>query len=362
MPSPLTGHLYEILLDAINAGVWVWDIQTGEEWWSDKYYRLLGFEPGEIKASYHAFIYELVHPEDRRLLIDNNEQPIIVGVGTPVEVRLKLKSGAYKWYEATGKLMYDEHGRPVKMTGSIIDRNVSKALQAELQHSINVISEQNKRLNNFTNIVSHNLRSHSANIQAVLALIDGTPDKPASLAEPLLYLENISGALNQTIDHLAELVKTQTAFDLSRTPVRFKEVFDSVVMVLTPSIKKANARIEGDFAVCPEINYVYAYLESILLNLISNAVKYRHPDREPAIYLKTYKKENKVFLEIADNGQGIDLEKNGDKLFGLYNVFSTQPDSRGIGLYITRNQVESLGGNISVTSEPGNGCTFLVQF
>ena len=197
----------------------------------------------------------------------------------------------------------------------------------------------------------------------MLALIDGTADKPASLAEPLLYLENISGALNQTIDHLAELVKTQTAFDLSRTPVRFKEVFDSVIMVLTPSIKKANARIEGDFAVCPEINYVYAYLESILLNLISNAVKFT---KDGTITIRVElvannKQDVDLLFSIEDTGIGIPKEKQHlvfERFTQANNNITREFGGSGLGLTIIRRLLQLQGSEIFLESEPGVGSKF----
>ncbi|MEP7317314.1 MAG: PAS domain-containing sensor histidine kinase [Panacibacter sp.] len=362
MKSPFENNLYEVILDAINAGVWVWDIKSGEEWWSDKYYKLLGYEPGEIKPSYHAFIYELVHEDDRYLLIDENKNPILTGIAAPVEIRLKQKDGSYKWFEVTGKLVFNANGHPIKMTGSIIDRDANKTLQLELQQSLEVIGEQNKRLNNFAHIVSHNLRSHAANIQAVLPVIEDSKANKESLQESLSFLSNISAALNETISHLDEVVKIQTAINLLKAPVTFKEIFDSVITVLTPAIKEFQTIITADFSEGPQINYVYAYLESIMLNLISNAIKYRHPERKPEIHIKTFTKDEKTFLEITDNGLGIDLIQHKDKLFGMYKVFHKHADAKGIGLFITKNQIESLGGTISVKSEPEKGSCFLIQF
>jgi len=102
------------------------------------------------------------------------------------------------------------------------------------------------------------------------------------------------------------------------------------------------------------------YLESILLNLVSNAIRYSNPDRKPVISI-TWSEENNIkTLQISDNGIGIDLEKYGDKIFGMYKTFSNNIDSRGIGLFITKNQIDAMGGNISVESEPNVGTTFKI--
>ena len=105
-----------------------------------------------------------------------------------------------------------------------------------------------------------------------------------------------------------------------------------------------------------------AYLESILLNLVSNAIKYRQPDINPLVIVKSYIKDGFKTLAVKDNGQGIDLEKYGTKVFGLYKTFHANPQAHGIGLFMTKNQVEAMGGSIQVESEPGLGTTFIIKF
>lgn len=358
---PLDEYLYESILDAINAGVWVWDIETGEEWWSDKYYRLLEYTPGEIKASYNTFIDELVHPEDRPLLIDADKNPIMAGIKKPVEIRLKLKNGYYRWFEAAGQLIYNVNGKAIKMTGSIIDRDDARQYQMKLQQTIELTAGQNKKLNNFANIVSHNLRSHASNIQGLFEIYNhAVTDKEKN--ECIQQLIRISHSLNDTISSLDNIVKAHTPLTHSRTQLKFEDVFNSVITVLSTEITQAHTAIEHDFSLCPEINYVHAYLESILLNLLSNAVKYRDKKKASLIKISTFFSGTKLCLEVKDNGLGIDLNKYGTKIFGLYNVFHDHPEAKGIGLYITKNQVESLGGSISVKSKPGKGSIFLIEF
>jgi signal transduction histidine kinase len=95
-----------------------------------------------------------------------------------------------------------------------------------------------------------------------------------------------------------------------------------------------------------------------LYNFISNAIRYSHPERNPEITITFSKKSNS--LSIKDNGIGIDLKKNGSKLFGMYKTFTNNPESKGIGLFITKNQVEAMGGKIEVKSELNIGTTFII--
>jgi len=105
-----------------------------------------------------------------------------------------------------------------------------------------------------------------------------------------------------------------------------------------------------------------AYLESILLNFISNAIKYSHPERVPILEISAIEEKDQLILIFSDNGIGIDLQRNRDKLFGMYKTFENNPDARGIGLFITKNQIDAMGGRVDVESELGEGTKFSIHF
>ena len=128
-------------------------------------------------------------------------------------------------------------------------------------------------------------------------------------------------------------------------------------------ITSGNAEVHHNFDALSEVRFVPAYMESILLNLLTNAIKYKHPDRDAKIHFESgITEEGKGFLKISDNGQGIDMEKFGDKVFGMYKTFHHNTDAVGIGLFITKNQIESQNGSIEVESEVGVGTTFTIGF
>jgi signal transduction histidine kinase len=103
-----------------------------------------------------------------------------------------------------------------------------------------------------------------------------------------------------------------------------------------------------------------AYLDSVVFNLISNAIKYRKPEAHPIIKIQSGEFQKQNWFSISDNGMGIDLKKYGDRIFGMFKTFHGNRDARGIGLFITRNQIEALGGKIEVDSAPGQGTTFTI--
>ena len=120
--------------------------------------------------------------------------------------------------------------------------------------------------------------------------------------------------------------------------------------------------IEQDFKEAETVEFNKSYLESILLNLLTNAIKYSSPNRKPSIRVYTKKTKGAVQLYFADNGLGIDLERHKDKIFGLYQRFHDHADSKGLGLYMVNSQIRVMGGEIEVESEVNKGTTFIITF
>jgi signal transduction histidine kinase len=132
--------------------------------------------------------------------------------------------------------------------------------------------------------------------------------------------------------------------------------------VLSAPIIASNATIINTVEKNILVNYNAAYLESILLNLISNAIRYRHHERKPEITISSFLENGKLVLQVSDNGIGIDLKRHGEKIFGMYKTFTNNPEARGIGLFITKNQIDAMGGRILVESEPNVGTVFKIYF
>ena len=130
--------------------------------------------------------------------------------------------------------------------------------------------------------------------------------------------------------------------------------------VLRDNIKINEVEIVNEIDSECTIMYNAAYLQSVLYNIISNAIRYRHSDRKPKIIIRLDREDDFTILTIKDNGIGIDLKRNGKKLFGMYKTFTTKPDSRGLGLFITKNQIDAMGGIIKVESELNIGTTFKI--
>jgi light-regulated signal transduction histidine kinase (bacteriophytochrome) len=254
----------------------------------------------------------------------------------------------------------DDYAQCVKVRGIFQDIDSIKRRSMSLQSSITTLNDQNKRLQNFAYIVSHNLRSHTGNLRFMVNLFEESESEDEK-TEVFAHIRSISNSLTTTIEHLNEIVKIHTEIDKETQLIEFETVFKTVLGALKGSVESNNAKIDYDFSKAPVINYIPAYLESIIQNLLTNSLKYRHPDRRPEIFCRTVKDHNHIYMTFEDNGIGIDMERYGDKIFGMYKTFHQNPDAKGIGLFITRNQIESMGGTIKVDSTVNVGTKFTIR-
>ncbi|WP_299244341.1 PAS domain-containing protein [uncultured Aquimarina sp.] len=232
--------------------------------------------------------------------------------------------------------------------------------EQELKSLLKVTEGQNKRLKNFAHIVSHNLKSHSGNFEMLLDLFfQENPDMRTN--EIAQLFKTASQNLSETISHLNEVVLINTSINESLVPIDLKKSIDEATRSVQAIAIESNVTINNKVDEGIKVLAIPAYLDSILLNFITNGIKYSAKEKDSYVTLRTTKKNNGVVLSIEDNGLGIDLEKHQSKLFGMYKTFHPSIEkSRGIGLFITKNQVEAIGGRIEVESKVNSGTTFKI--
>jgi len=321
--------------------------------------RITGYEALDLSGNK---VLSLIHPAERIQLL-NKLRRSKVAAGTPLSeiiIRVQAKEGHWIWMNATLTNMLEEKN----IRGFVVNlRDISGKKEAELNlmKSYDFVMEQNKRLLNFAYIVSHNLRSHSSNLESILELYE-TEESPEEKDNYISLLGKVSKSLNETLYDLNEVVSINTNLEIRAEEVEVSKYIDKALAVLSLQIDSMEAEIVKNIPEDMKVYFNPAYLESVLLNFITNALRYNHPDRKPEVVLTGSKKDDNWVLEVCVNGIGIDMEKHGDKVFGLYKTFSGRKDSRGIGLFITRNQVNAMGGQVKVESEVGQGTCFSVYF
>ncbi len=243
--------------------------------------------------------------------------------------------------------------------GIATDITELKKTETELKLLLELTKNQNDRLLNFAHIVSHNLRSHAGNFTMILDILE-SENSPEIKKEFDAMLRVASKQLNETVANLNEVVQLNHSIDEVLTKVNVLESIVATKGNLASLIKESLINIEIDVPSHLQVNAVPAYLDSIFLNLISNAIKYRSDDKSAILHISASIENNFCVIQFKDNGIGIDLKRHEHKLFGMYKTFHGNKDARGIGLFITKNQIEAMKGKIKVESTPNVGTTFCV--
>ena len=349
---------YKETAEMTATGSWYVDFVNKKSYWDFETRRILEYPEDYVpslsqSASYYASAY-------RQQAADLFFNCAVAGKRFDTEIKMLTATEREFWVRAIGKPVYNEQKEIIGIRGVFQDIDDQKEKELGLRQSIEIIENQNSRLSNFAHIVSHNLRSHSSNLSLLVQLIE-TIDDQEEKVNLIDDIKDISTSLNTTIEHLNEIVTIHTNAGQKLESVSFRKTLDTIQGSIRHIIASGQTKIETDFQV-KEIQYVPAYLESIFLNLITNAIKYKHPDRDAKVCIRTYTKKGVTILEVSDNGQGIDLNQFGDKVFGMYKTFHYNKDAVGIGLFMTRNQIESLGGTIRIESEVNKGTKFTITF
>ena len=246
-----------------------------------------------------------------------------------------------------------------------IQRDISeeKKLETEKEHLIRELTQNNKDLKQFSYITSHNLRAPLSNLIGLLNLIEDILIDDPELEEILNGFHKSTHLLNETINDLVKVIIIKDNHSIQKEKVSLNEVFENVFSQLSFQIELHKPIIKLNLDKVPLLlDTNKAYIESILLNLLTNSIKYKSENRKLKINITAEQIDDTIYLTFKDNGIGIDLERNRDKVFGLYQRFHNYPDSKGLGLYLVKSQVESMGGTISVESEVNKGTLFTLTF
>jgi signal transduction histidine kinase len=247
---------------------------------------------------------------------------------------------------------------------------INKVAGINVLGELTLYQKKAKDLENVNNIIVHNLRGIASNIKMLTEMLMATyvhrKEESTALARSFSLeqgLSSIDDSSSSLLNMLGNLMKGIEADDT--TPeldnCDIAEIVHDITIQLNGFIHEKRARIRLRLGTT-HIEYPRHYLESLLYNLISNSLKYSREDVPPEITIISYDDCGRTILVIKDNGLGIDMEQHGDKIFNFGQVFHPGHDSKGVGLYITRKQIESLGGSINVRSKINEGCEFIITF
>ncbi|MFN8416519.1 MAG: ATP-binding protein [Cytophagaceae bacterium] len=301
---------------------------------------------------------EVIAPDLRPSFIENFNKVL---AGESVTYVRKYDFGNSPiYFEASLTPIY-ENQKVVGVTMS--STNVTKHIEYEdyLKRINMELVQQNELLNQYSYIISHNLRGPIATLMGLVKIFDFPEQDAKQTKEVVHHIYKSIENLDTIIKDLNLVINNSDQQDNLKAKVNLRNECEGILSLLSSQIGMSRAEFVFDFEQYPTLFTIKSYLHSILYNLIFNAVKYRRLDVKPVIRVSSYTTDdNLICIECSDNGLGINLEKYGNQLFGFYKRFHTHIEGKGLGLLLVKKQVELLGGRIEVESEVNKGTTFRV--
>jgi PAS domain S-box-containing protein len=338
---------------------------------TDREFRIVSFNKNAAmlyKKEYNAQLQEgknLVDylPEEKKDLARRRYEWALKGEKINYEINFSDRESGFLWHNVNIFPVLDETGNVLGLIIATEDITERKLTELERGKMTEDIFQRNQDLEQFANIISHNLRSPVANIIGLSNLILETDNLNKKDHEKIISgLAFSTKKLDEIIIDLNYILELRQEINEKKQVIEFSNIVNDVTTSVKDMITGKNIIIETDFKAATSIFTVKSYLYSIFYNLISNSIKYRKSHGAAFIKIRSAMVEGGVAVTFEDNGIGIDLKMHGNKLFGLYKKFHSNMDGKGMGLYMVKTQVEILGGKINVRSEVDKGSVFQLNF
>jgi PAS domain S-box-containing protein len=347
------------ILSSVNLGFFSRDMVT------DRYTYLSGACESLYGYTAEEFFYnpklwyEVIHPEDK-VIVERDNERLHNQEELHTQYRIIHKDQSVRWLEFK-IIPHFKDGRLTRIDGVVTDITTRKQVETERELMIKELMKSNTDLKQFSFITSHNLRAPLSNIVGILNLLD-LSEFDNHNREMMKMLEVSVQQLSKTIDDLTKILIIRNNTNPDLCEVNIEEVFNEVSLTFVNALSEVDATLTTDFT-CTTTRLNKVYLESIFINLISNAIRYRASDRYLHIHVSSARdNDGNVVIRFTDNGTGIDLKRHKDRVFGLYQRFHTNVEGQGLGLFIMKAQIEATGGKIDIESETDKGTTFIVTF
>lgn len=350
---------FVFLADSVPQLVWTTKPDGGVDYLNQNWYNYTGQKPEQSKEWGWA---PVIHPDDIDRTIETWSRCVKEEVPYQIEYRLKKSDGSYRWFLGKGAPMKNEVGKIIKWFGTCTDIHDLKAYEEVLVKKNEELTKTNKDLDNFVYTASHDLKAPIVNLEGLITLVKKKVSSKIQEDEKhlLTLMETSINKFKNTIHDLTEITKINKKINEDIQLVFFNEVLEDVKEDLSSFIQETGTEFKSDFQV-PDIYFSKLNFKSVVYNLISNAIKYRSPDRTPVIEIQTFKEENFCVLCIKDNGLGFDIRQK-EKIFSMFRRLHSHVEGTGLGLYIVKRLVEDAGGKVEVDSIINEGSEFRIYF
>ncbi len=259
-----------------------------------------------------------------------------------------------------GQLIGDQNERQV-ILATVVDVTKQMEKQLVLEEKIGQTKDEIKKLVNFTHMTSHNLKGQASNFSLLLQFLK-TEKMEEERKTIFNMLSHATDSLTDTIKGLREIVTIRQNINLRKRPLVLNEYIFKAEQGLSGMVKKEEAKIVNEIPDDLKVRALPVYLESIIGNVLSNAIKFKKKDKKPLVVISAQIQKYYTVVSIEDNGIGLNLKNHEQKLFGLYEAFQKENDSRGMGLYLVKYQMELMKGRVECESKPNEGSIFRLFF
>jgi signal transduction histidine kinase len=278
-----------------------------------------------------------------------------------IDYRLLFENGVIKYVYNQWRFEFNDRNQPIRLYGILQDITERKQAEMERIKLVNNLMDRNTELEQFAYIISHNLRAPVANI---IGASNAMEDADLTEGDKEILNKGINVSvrkLDEVVTDLNHILQVKDGMGGFKELVNFTEIVKDIEASIANLIFEADVEIKYNFEAVDEISTLKPYLYSIFFNLISNSVKYRRKHIHSVIEIRSKIANDKIELIFTDNGMGIDLKRQGDQVFGLYKRFHRNIEGKGMGLFMVKTQVETLGGKISIQSAVNIGTEFIIQ-
>lgn len=348
------------IMDLIPQSIFVKDYNGKFVFINKSYASLLGLTPQQVMNKPMAEIATIMGKAEQ--LMEEDREVISSGQTKTIPECTFIDNKGESHLLHIVKVPFTVAGTNEKaVLGITIDITKQRHAEAERTKMVADIIQRNKNLEQFSYIVSHNLRAPVANILGLTNVIEtigfNNDDKKI-----ISYMSLAAKNLDNVIRDINYILELKHEINEKKQSVKFTTILDEIKISIDNVIKEGQVQINGDFTRLDEILTIKSYLYSIFYNLISNSIKYRQHEVTPVIEITSIRLRDKIVLIFKDNGLGIDMKRKGKDMFGLYKRFHDHVEGKGMGLFMVKTQVETLGGTIAVSSEVNKGTTFTIEF
>jgi signal transduction histidine kinase len=340
-------------------GSWEFHSSTGKLHFHQRVEEMMVKARPEPGLSFDEFEANL-HPADAKTFRNNWKLFLEQDIAEPGYIRVHLNGHQRDILWRIADKKYIEFDKSGIIPGVFLDITDIRNLEKEKGHLVLELTKRNQALSQFNKIISHNLRAPVANIIGILQLLEHLESENEE--RPILQKElaHLASGVDSIIKDLNGALSHNIEMNEAKSKISFADIVQSNLELLGSAVKEVNPIFNIEY----RAEYAFgfpAYLNSIFYNLLANALKYRDSNRQLVIEIETFTDIKNVHVVFKDNGRGINTSRSDDKIFGLYSRFHKEIEGKGLGLFITKQQIEFMGGNIFAEGKENEGLTIHIQ-